>query len=85
MKRLIYYLIQNYNEYELKIYNTYVSHIHFGIFSYKNNELYLNDLSPNDPEYNNLWFDLSISTEKNKICVSRHSKLRFSILNVPFA
>jgi hypothetical protein len=69
MKRLIYYLTENYNNYELKIYNTYISHIHFGIFSFNNNQIYLNNLSPTDNNYDNLWFDLGISTEKNITCI----------------
>ena len=69
MKRVIYYLTENYNEYEIKIYNTYISHIHLGNFTFKNNNLYLNDFSPNDTKYDDLWFDLGISIEKNKICI----------------
>ena len=69
MKRVIYYLTENNNKYELKIYNSFVSHIHFGIFSFNNNQIYLNDLSPYHNNYDNLWFDLGISTEKDKICI----------------
>ena len=69
MKRIIYYLTKNYNEYELKVYNSFASHIHFGIFSFNNNEIYLNNSLPFNNEHDDLWFDLGISTEKNKICI----------------
>ncbi len=69
IKRLIYYLTENNNKHELKIYNSYVTHIHFGLFSFKNNKIYLNNLCPTDSKYDNLWFDLGISVEKNKKCV----------------
>jgi hypothetical protein len=69
MKRVISYLTENYNEYELKLYDSYISHIHFGIFSFANNQIYLNNYEPDDNSYDNLWFDLGISTEKDKICI----------------
>ncbi len=69
MKRLIYYLTENNINYEMKIYNTYISHIHFGIFTFNNNQMYLNNILPTDTKYDNLWFDLGISTEKNITCI----------------
>jgi hypothetical protein len=76
-KRVIFYLTPNnyinnyYNNY--RIYNSYVNYIHFGYFSFNtiNNisNLYLNNISPYDIDYNDLWFDLGISTEKNIICL----------------
>jgi hypothetical protein len=77
MKRVIYYLTENYNEYELKIYNSFISHIHLGLFTFNNNQIYLNDVSPYDNNNDNLWFDLGIATEKNITCLIQLNMTNF--------
>ncbi len=69
MKRVIYYVSENYNKYEFKLYNSHATNIHFGTFNFNNNQIYLNNINPSDNKYDDLWFDLGISTEKNKICI----------------
>jgi hypothetical protein len=66
-KKVIFYL-NTYNN-EIKIYNTYASHIHFGYFHFSNLKLYLNKKNPNDAYFNEMWFDLGISNEKNIKCI----------------
>lgn len=67
-KRVIFYLTSD-NNYEMKIYNSYATHIHFGYFTFNNSKIYLNNKDPNDAIYNELWFDLGISTEKKMKCI----------------
>jgi hypothetical protein len=66
-KKIIFYL--NTYQNEMKIYNSYASHIHFGYFHFSNLKLYLNKKDPNDEYFNEMWFDLGIATEKNIKCV----------------
>ncbi len=67
-KKVIYYL--NNNETGNKIYSSYANVIHFGFFTFSNNQkILLNDIEPFDIYYDNMWFDLGISTEKNIKCI----------------
>jgi hypothetical protein len=74
-KRVIFYFIPNNytndmnDKNDIKIYNTYANSIHLGNFIYNLNNLYLNDLSPFDNNYDDMWFDLGIASEKNINCV----------------
>ncbi len=74
-KKVIFYLIDNnYKNIDGdKIYNSYANHIHFGYFkfSYENNtpKIFLNNIDPNNNIYDDLWFDLGVSTEKNINCI----------------
>ncbi len=67
-KKVIYYF--NNNKKEDKIYNSYANLIHFGYFTFNNNkQLLLNEIEPLDTYYDELWFDLGISTEKKIKCI----------------
>jgi len=70
-KKVIFYLIENIEN--NKVYNTFANYIHFGYFSlsYINHipQILLNKIDTHDNYYNNLWFDLGISTEKNIKCI----------------
>jgi hypothetical protein len=70
-KRIIFYLIPNNytNNNDIKIYNTNANSIHLGNFIYNLNNLYLNNLSPFDNYYDDIWFDLGIASEKNINCI----------------
>jgi hypothetical protein len=66
-KKVIFYL--NTYKNEMKIYDSYATHIHFGCFNFSNLKLYLNKKDPNDEYFNEMWFDLGIATEKNIKCI----------------
>lgn len=66
-KRVIFYLMPN-NYNNIKLHNTYANYIHLGNFTYNNN-LYLNNLSPFDSNYDDIWCDLGIASEKNINCI----------------
>jgi hypothetical protein len=72
-KKVIFYLIDNENSKDYKIYNSFANNIHFGYFSIANinncPKIFLNDKEPFDNCYNDMWFDLGISTEKNIKCI----------------
>ncbi len=72
-KKVIFYLIYDDNLINNKIYNTYANYIHFGNFSISNinnlPKIFLNKRDPFDNYYNDMWFDLGISTEKNIKCL----------------
>ena len=66
-KKIIFYL--NTYKNKNKIYDSFATHIHFGTFHFSNLKLYLDKKNPNDLYFNEMWFDLGMSTEKNIKCI----------------
>jgi hypothetical protein len=68
-KKIIYYMNEIINN-DNKIYNSYANLIHLGFFTFSNNKkILLNGYEPLDIVYDDLWFDLGISSEKKIKCV----------------